>query len=36
MNKGLEELNLNIKLDTPDEKNKRLGQSVVAATLPEL
>ena len=34
--KVLEELNLDIKLVTPDEKNKRLGQSVVAATLPEL
>jgi hypothetical protein len=34
--KVLEELNLNVKLVTPDEKNKRLGQSVVAATLPEL
>ena len=34
--KVLEELNLDIKLVTPDEKNRRLGQSVVAATLPEL
>ncbi len=34
--KVLKELELDVKLVTPDEKSKRLGQSVVAASLPEL
>ena len=34
--KVLQDLNLDIKLVTPDEKSKRLGQAVVAASLPEL
>lgn len=35
-NKVLEYLHLDIKLVTPDEKNKRLGQAFVASTLPKI
>ena len=35
-NKVLKYLHLDIKLVTPDEKNKRLGQAFVASTLPKI